>query len=340
VTVLRDYHAENIMLVEGRDGVAHFGLLDFQDALAGHPAYDLASVLEDEPLSVPTREGLWEPVDYDGTFRGPVTFRQALEQSLNVPFARIGLAIGPARIASTARRLGVTSPLKPVPSLALGSSEVTLLELVRAYGVLAAQGNLAPTRTIIGPRGRDGLPPVPPAVSVTRVADPAAAFLVTSALQGAVQRGTGRGLDASRFDGDIAGKTGTSNDWRDAWFLAYSPTIVVGVWVGYDDGRSLRLTGGSAAVPMVADFFTIADATHGESFDVPDGIETSYASTGGWGCAEREYFLQGTAPPSDSYVCGLRGMASDAMGELNDFAARLRRLVMDRLRNESDRRHH
>src|SRR6185436_21066894 len=92
------------------------------------------------------------------------------------------------------------------------------------------------------------------ASTVTRVADPAATFLVTSALQGVVQRGTGRALDVSRFDGDIAGKTGTSNDWRDAWFIAYSPTIVVGVWVGYDDGRSLHATGAGAALPVVARF--------------------------------------------------------------------------------------
>jgi penicillin-binding protein 1A len=257
-----------------------------------------------------------------------------------VPFARIGLAIGPARIASTAHRLGVTSPLNAVPSLALGSSEVTLLELVRAYGVLAAQGNLASTRAIIGRRGGDGMPPAAPLVAVTRVADPAATYLVTSALQGAVQRGTGRGLDASRFDGDIAGKTGTSNDWRDAWFVAYSPTIVVGVWVGYDDGRSLRLSGGSAAVPMVADFFTIADATHSESFDVPEGIETSYASAGGWACGEQEYFLQGTAPPSASYVCGFRGIAGQALGDLNELAGRFRRLVIDKLRAEIEARRH
>src|SRR6185436_6601438 len=161
-------------------------------------------------------QGLWEPADYDHGFRGEVTFREALEQSLNIPFARVGLAIGPPRIVSTAQRLGITSTLKPVPSIALGSSEVTLLELVRAYGVLAAGGNLAATRTIAGRKSADGAQQEAPSATVTRVADAAATFLVTSALEGAVQRGTGRALDASRFDGGIAGKTGTSNDWRDA----------------------------------------------------------------------------------------------------------------------------
>src|SRR5581483_1151269 len=104
----------------------------------GKPAFTLASRVQDEPLSVPTPQGPWQPVDYDGTYRGEVTFREALEQSLNVPFARIGLAIGPERIVTTARRLGITSPLRAVPSIALGSNEVSLLELVRAYGVFAA----------------------------------------------------------------------------------------------------------------------------------------------------------------------------------------------------------
>jgi membrane carboxypeptidase/penicillin-binding protein len=305
----------------------------------GKPAFTLASVVQDEPLSVPTPQGEWQPVDYDRGYRGPVTFREALEQSLNVPFARIGLAIGPDRIASTARRLGVTSKLNPVPSLALGSSEVTLLEMVRAYGVLAAQGNLAGTRMTIGRRDASGVQHLAPVANVSRVADPAATFLVTSALEGAVQRGTGRALDAGRFGGDIAGKTGTSNDWRDAWFIAYSPTIVVGVWVGYDDGRSLHLSGASAAIPIVADFFTTAAATQGESFDVPDGIETSYASAGDWGsCGDREYFLQGTAPESAS--CGFRGITGNSLDRLRGMGMDLRRMVMDRLRAEFDALRH
>jgi membrane peptidoglycan carboxypeptidase len=297
------------------------------------PAFTLASVIDDEPLTVRTPQGEWQPTDYDGGFRGPVTFRQAMEQSLNLPFVRVGMAIGPQRIASTATRLGVTSKMNPVPSLALGSSEVSLLELVRAYGVLAAQGNLAETRMILGRRDRKSEIVAAPVANVRRVADPAATFLVTSALQGVVERGTGRGIDAGRFDGGIAGKTGTSNDWRDAWFIAYSPTIVVGVWVGYDDGRSLRLSGGAAAVPIVADFFTIANATRSESFEMPDGIETSYVSAGDWGsCGEQEYFIRGTAPESDA--CGFRGIADIALDELRGLGGELKRRVLERLLEE------
>jgi penicillin-binding protein 1B len=270
----------------------------------GHePAFTLASVVEDEPLRVRTSGGTWEPANYDRQFRGAVTLREAMEQSLNVPFARIGLAVGPARIVAAARRLGITSPLNPVPSLALGSSEVTLLELVRAYGVLAAGGNLATTRAILG-TGRYSDPFEPaPAPEVTRAVDPPVAYLVTSTLEGVVARGTGRALNQyGRLDG-IAGKTGTSNDWRDAWFIAYSPSLVVGVWVGFDDGRSLHLTGASAALPMVARFLEDAGSDDGwESFEMPDGVTEAYVGNadGGWltECGSRELFLAGTEPQS------------------------------------------
>jgi penicillin-binding protein 1B len=265
------------------------------------PAFTLASLVDDEPLRVATPAGPWQPTNYDQRFRGRVTVREAMEQSLNVPFARIGLAVGPERIVATARRLGITSPLAAVPSLALGSSEVTLIELVRAYGVLAAGGELAGARTIIGTGKFGESVEHDAAPDAARVIDPAVAYLVTSTLEGVVARGTGRALNSTgRFEG-IAGKTGTSNDWRDAWFVAYSPSLVVGVWVGFDDGRSLRMTGASAALPIVGRFLVEATSEESpESFPVPDGITESRVALaeGGWPaeCGSREIFLAGTEP--------------------------------------------
>lgn len=259
----------------------------------GVPAFTLASTIDDAPLDVDTPAGPWQPVNYDGHYRGAVSLRDALEQSLNVPFARVGLALGPERVVATARRLGITTPLAAVPSLALGSSEVTLLELVRAYGVFATGGELAESRRLLGrARYGEGFDAMTRRAS-TRVADPAATFLVTSALEGAVDHGTARGLGR----GGIAGKTGTSNNWRDAWFVAYTPDLVVGVWVGHDDGASVRQTGGAAAVPIVARFLDLADIDGGR-FDVPDGVVTAYGGDGGFfsRCGEEEYFLEGTEP--------------------------------------------
>jgi penicillin-binding protein 1B len=293
-----------------------------------HEPYTLASMLEDEPLAVRTTNGVWQPVDYDGTYRGIVTLRHALEQSLNIPFARIGLAIGPDRIVSSARQLGITTELHAVPSLALGSSEVTLLELTRAYGVFATQGTLANTRSILAQRGPDGAMHDAAAPGGTRVADPAVTFLVTSALQGAVQRGTGAGLRPSRFAADIAGKTGTSNDWRDAWFIAYAPSIVVGAWVGYDDSRSVRLAGGDAALPIVAEFLAASRAARGR-FRIPPGIETSYVVMNEWNwCGESEFFLRGTAPPS--YDCAFVGNGEGFLDTLKAIPGQIKRFLIGR----------
>ncbi len=168
------------------------------------PAYTLASMVADEPLRVQTASGPWEPTNYDRTYRGPVTVRRALEQSLNLPFVRIGIEVGPDRISAMARRVGITSKVNAVPSLALGSSEVTLLELVRAYGVLAAGGELAPTRAVLArARAGDDTVVLDAPGARSRVVDPAVAYLVTSALQGVVQRGTARAISARASGGEL-----------------------------------------------------------------------------------------------------------------------------------------
>lgn len=264
----------------------------------------LATLLEDEPLSVSTPAGEWRPVNYDGRYRGPITLREALERSLNVPFARLGLAIGPERIVTTARELGIAGPLPAVPSLALGAAEVTPLEMARAYGVFAAEGVRAPLNTVYAVADpthgyREGF-----AAGRERVLEPEEAYLVTSALRGAVERGTGRGLRSSGYHGPVAAKSGTTNDFRDGWFIGYTPRIAVAVWVGFDDGGSLDLPGSRLALPIFADFLlgALGRDGAGEDFRQPwdlDVVEID-PETGlraGPGCRGRlELFLPGTAP--------------------------------------------
>lgn len=271
------------------------------------PAFTLASMVDDAPLSLKTPRGLWQPSNYDGDFRGPVTVRTAMEQSLNVPFVRIGMEVGPSKIAATAKQLGITSPMLPVPSLALGSAEVSLLELVRAYGVLANAGSLAATRMVLSTTKRGDAPAAANAPSLTAVADPATAWLVTSALQGVVEHGTGASLQERVNVSGLAGKTGTSSDWKDAWFVAYAPNLVVGVWVGYDDGRSLHTTGAGAALPIAGDFLEAAfSETDPEDFEMPSGITEGHVGSapGEWsdGCGTTEYFLEGTAPSDQDCI--------------------------------------
>ena len=179
----------------------------------GQPAFTLASVLEDEPLVVETPAGTWAPENYDGYFRGAVTVREALERSLNVPFARLGLAVGPDRIVATGRALGIESPLRPYPAIALGAFEVTPLEMARAFGVLAAGGWRADTRAVIGVLDQRGQVALHAQAAGRQAFGPDEAYLVTAALEGAVDRGTGRRLRALGYWGPVAAKSGTSSDY-------------------------------------------------------------------------------------------------------------------------------
>jgi len=194
--------------------------------------------------------------------------------------------------------LGIESPLNPYPSIALGASEVSPLELTRAFGVLAAEGFRPELKSIFTDPTKG-----------SQVYDPAETYLVTSALRGAVERGTGRGIRDRGFHGDVAAKSGTTNDFRDGWFIGYTPSIVVGVWVGFDHGKRLELPGAGVALPIFAAFLKDALGTEGRSgswggdgFSYPSGLEMvdvdpSSGLRGGWGCrGEPELFLRGTAP--------------------------------------------
>jgi penicillin-binding protein 1B len=272
-------------------------------AAAGAPSHTLASALLDEPLTVDAPGGEWSPVNYDGEFRGPVTLREAIEQSLNVPVARLGLEVGPERIIETARKMGFEGPLQPVPSLALGVFEVTLLEVARGYAVLAANGVRPTLRTYREVRDAQAQVLERRPLRFERVFRPEEVYLVTSLLEGVVDRGTGRGLRRLGIRGPVAGKTGTTSGFRDAWFVAYLPDLLAAAWVGFDDGKSLDVPGAVAALPIVADFLLAAKGPEGwASFVPPPGVvrvasDPAVARADGSGFAgEAEIFLSGTEP--------------------------------------------
>jgi penicillin-binding protein 1B len=269
----------------------------------GAPPFTLASLLLDEPLEVETSEGPWRPANYEKEFRGAITLRRAFEDSVNVPFARVALALGPEAIVDVARRMGVDSPLEPVLSLALGAGEVSPLELARAYALLANGGERVAVRSALRVTDGGGRPLREAPALREREFDPAEVALVTSALEGAVERGTGWPLRAMGYHGPVAGKTGTTNEARDAWFVGYTPEIVAAVWVGFDDGRPLGLTGARAALPIFGRFLIGALGAEGDrEFPEPPGLESVaiHESSGlraGFLCWGRhEWFLVGTAP--------------------------------------------
>jgi penicillin-binding protein 1B len=265
--------------------------------------FTLATILEDEPLEITVEGEPWRPENYDERYRGPVTLRRALEDSLNVPFTRLALETGLVRVAETARELGVESPLRPIPSLALGAFEMTPLEVARAYAVLASGGTLHRLRATLSVREPGGGELGGDASGGARVSSEQATYLVTSALSGAVERGTGRSLRQLGVRGPFAGKTGTTNDLRDAWFAGYTPELVVVVWVGFDDGARVGLTGAQGAIPLAASFVKQALGASGwADFVAPAGlvVEEIDPATGllsaPWCGRVEEVFVRRTPP--------------------------------------------
>lgn len=215
-----------------------------------------ASLLDDAPLTLVVGGRAWTPQNDDGKFQGPITVRRAVEESRNVPAVRAALAVGLDEVAALARRLGVSSALAPLPSLGLGAFALSPLELATVYGTLAASGvrhRPHAVTVVLDAAGRP-LPRRAPAASAIPVVSPAVCYLVTSVLQGVIDRGTGHGVRSAGLADPLAGKTGTSNDRRDAWFAGYSPERATVVWVGLDSNAPARLSGASGALPIWSRF--------------------------------------------------------------------------------------
>jgi penicillin-binding protein 1A len=233
------------------------------------------SIIQDGPLSFRMSAGkYWRPQNYQNRFFGPVTLRTALAHSLNSVAVRLVDRLGVERVIRQARKLGIESRLEKNLSISLGSSSVSLLELVNAYGVFAAGGVRAEPVFIVKVTDRDGKTLHETRPRSTRALSPEVSFVLTDMLRNVVQSGTGRGAD--HLGVPVAGKTGTSSEFRDAWFVGYTPSLSAGVWIGYDDLRPLgdKETGGRTALPIWLAF--MKEATRdagGEAFPVPDGIE-------------------------------------------------------------------
>src|SRR5882724_93219 len=265
-----------------RAGQAHrqagsaFKPIVYSAAFETHEALP-ASFIEDAPLDVMSGGKLWSPKNDDGTFHGWVSVRTALEHSYNPASARLALQVGLPKIVALAHKMGITSELQPFPSTALGAAGVTPVELLTVYATLARGGVRPPFHTLEAVRDRHGkgvtgtaLPKPEPVLS------PQTAYLVTSVLQGVIDRGTGRGVRSQGVEGELAGKTGTTNDQRDAWFAGYSPERASIVWVGYDDNSATSLSGARGAVPIWGRFMAAVHPAGGYStFPQPKGIQTA-----------------------------------------------------------------
>ncbi|HOI75941.1 MAG TPA: PBP1A family penicillin-binding protein [Syntrophales bacterium] len=268
--------------------------------------------IDDSPLQFPDPskpDGYWRPRNFDGKFNGPTTLRSALVHSRNVVTVKILQSIGVDYAVSYAANMGIASPLPRNLSLALGSANVTLEEMVRAFGVLANQGKRVTPFMIRRIVDRTGQVFEETQVREEQVIDPRIAFLSTYVMQGVIQSGTGTRVKG--IGRPAAGKTGTTNDMRDAWFIGYTPSLVTGVWVGFDQERALgrQEVGGRAAAPIW--LYYMEKAVQGvpiEPFPVPRGIvfvkvdphsgQPVRYSEG----ALYEAFLEGATPEGSSVV--------------------------------------
>ena len=262
------------------------------------------SFVEDSPFTWSYEDKEWKPENYNEAYYGIVTFRQALEKSLNTATARIAKQVGIQNVRDMAHRLGIDSSMPLLPSLALGSVEVTPLEISRAFSTLANNGvrtNPLAVKQVMDKQGRvlekrD--------IRVKKVITPQVAFMINHILKGVLDRGTGRGARWRGFNRPAAGKTGTTNDTRDAWFGGYTPDLLAVVWVGFDKESELGLSGGQAALPIWTAF--MKQATAGSpvtDFRPPPGIEmvkvdplSGYLATPNCPQVIREAFFEEQAP--------------------------------------------
>jgi len=214
----------------------------------------------DEPISFETPSGAYTPHNYDEKFEGIITLRRALAQSRNIPALKLASKVGIHNVIDYAERFGITSKLPPYLPLALGSAEITLIEQTSAYSVFPNDGVRITPRFLTRVTDYEGRVLEEDFPDVKDVVSQRTARIMTSMLREVVLHGTG--IAAARLPFPVAGKTGTTNDFTDAWFVGFSPTMTCGVWVGYDEKKSLgaRETGARAALPLWINFMTAAMA--------------------------------------------------------------------------------
>ena len=277
-------------------------------AAAVDQGFTAATILQDEPVSFEAGPGQprYRPRNYDARYEGPVTLRHALEDSRNVPAVRLMNEVGPEVVIDFARRVGFSSPIPPYLSVALGSAEATLMEVTSAYSVFPAQGRrMLPflIERVIDRNGRLLEEHRPQSRDALR---PDTAYVMVSLMRGVVQRGTAQRARRT-LDWPIGGKTGTMDDYTDAWFVGFDPDVTVGVWVGHDEKKTMGYNeqGARVALPIWIDFMEAYVAGRGTKpeFDPPTNIvfvpvdpETGEPAGPGTLRPIQEAFIAGTEP--------------------------------------------
>jgi len=266
-----------------------------------------ASMLSNEPRSYEVNGELWQPQNYAPTEEDRVSLRDALAKSINLATVDLAMQIGLDRILSTTTSFRFSTPFEPYPSLSLGAFEVIPLELALAYSPFAASGVLPYPLSLKEVLDENGKTLERRHMTIERVISPEKAFIMSSMLRSVVDEGTARSLKGMGIAFPVAGKTGTTNNFRDGWFVGYTPDILALVWVGFDDGDSIHLTGSSSALPIWADLIdAIPHYVSGGWFKMPPGVvKRTICSESGQlavknGCPKplEEVFLANNVPKS------------------------------------------
>ena len=278
-------------------------------ATAIHEGFSPAQIVDDSPISLEQVSGeMWTPQNYDMKFQGDIPMRKALYQSRNLAAIRTGLAVGEGNVVAMAKRFGLTTPIPPYPSMFIGSADVYPVQMIAAYSVFANLGLRTEPHAIVKVEDAQGKVVWQPTVEREAVLSPEEAWLMVSMMKDVVVRGTGARIWSSGFRLPAGGKTGTTNDGADVWFIGYTADLVAGVWMGFDKPQKIKANaqGGELASPAWASFMTEVYRRKPQPPDWPrpdgvvvreiDALTGRLANSSCMTARTSEFFVQGTEP--------------------------------------------
>jgi 1A family penicillin-binding protein len=311
----------------------------FVYAAALQAGYPPTTILEDTPYRLVRDGRVWEPRNYDGSYSGDITMRQALVQSKNIATIRLAEQVGVDRAINVARTMGIRSSLPRYPSVAIGAGEVSLLDMVTAFATFASLGERPEPRFVTHVTDRQGRIVWQVAPRTQRAISPDVAFLTVDLMRDVVDRGTGTAVRAAGFRGPAAGKTGTTNESADVWFVGVTPSLSAGVWIGMDERQRImgQATGGRLAAPVWGRAMQNIPGDGGD-WSPPAGVERHQVDQFGnvvaancptFGELRQEWFLSGTA---SSFGCPGYLQGYDTLGDTlgygdDDWWRRLRERI-------------
>ena len=302
--------------------------LSWLSLMENQSAISPSTLVPDEPIERVANDEIWAPQNYDGEFLGEVTLEEALATSRNIPAVHVSEWQGLDVLAEFLGRLGLDGA-RPYPSTALGAFDASPVDVAAAYTVFPGLGKAVSPRLVKSVRLPDGQEGWSARVEKRRIASEQATFLTHTMMSATMQHGTGRGAARFGVDGVTGGKTGTTDGGRDAWFVGYTPRLVVAVWVGFDKGKSLGLTGAQAALPIWARFVAASGREDSAGMSPPDSVvEVPICTVSGEPAAEAcpdsvpAWFAENT---DEEGLCGLHddGMFSGTRSIIEQLRQKL-----------------